>query len=297
MINLAQTNEAMVKGVTSAMSLARDAAKKFHEFEGSLDPNIRDLGTYLFGNIQRTQLAGLFLDRVGNSLNPQEPYRNDHGWANVPHYREVTMNGERQKVLQKDTLFDPVHHITIEKSELKDCIGPLAHVSAFVVNLPSIKASPYPGSWAIKNWKKFMNGGRRGVALLLGKKTPMDAEARLDHLLIHELTHTQTVVPKCTHTDPDQCPMDTIPISVSDGGGSRDIAAGWVLSEMKAYFWPNCVAKANNQGWDNGVYNADNLAYAAIGVQQIKQGNRVEKSGRLTRIASKMARIRQFFGL
>lgn len=53
--------------------------------------------------------------------------------------------------------------------------------------LQSIKASPYPGSWAFKNWQMFLNAGRATVQYLLGGRTTMDLAARLDHLLIHEV--------------------------------------------------------------------------------------------------------------
>lgn len=47
-----------------------------------------------------------------------------------------------------------------------------------------------------------------------------------------------------------------MPFDIDEGGGSRDIGFGGVIGNLHAYFWTNCVAKAGNQNWDNGVYNA-----------------------------------------
>lgn len=313
--------EIIEEGVHSAMSMAGNAAGKLNRPDVSLNPDVRHLGIYLFGNTDRTRLAGVFLSRVANGFGEQETYVNDHMWENVlifctvdhfqAHYKEKTINGQRKRVLQPDTWFDPDHHLTIEKSSLAECSSPLAFAAAFTVNLrsprqsyiqlcpwylQSIKASPYPGSWAFKNWQMFLNAGRATVQYLLGGRTTMDLAARLDHLLIHELTHTKTVIPQCS-LHPSSCPLDQMPFDIDEGGGSRDIGFGGVIGNLHAYFWTNCVAKAGNQNWDNGVYNADSLAYAALGVQQIREGNRVERSGQLMKISSAKVRIRRFLGL
>ncbi|KAI5458359.1 hypothetical protein BGZ63DRAFT_456967 [Mariannaea sp. PMI_226] len=317
--------DVITKGINSAMTMAGNAATELNKPDGSLDPNVKDLGTYLFGNTDNTRLAGVFLGRVANGFGQQDEYVNDHSWANMlifcntdhwePAYRTINMVGAPPVQERKPGMLSSGKHvIEIEESELKQCSGTLASAAAFVVNtgrllgstqsymqicpwyLRKINASPYQGTWAVKRWNIFVTASRGVVQTLLGSRTAMDAAARLDHTLVHEFTHANLVVPKCIKQN---CDRDTMPITVSVTGGSLDIASGWIpkLSDFKAYFWPNCVAKANNQGWDNGVYNADNLAYAALGVQQIKNGNRVEKSGALTAIASAKARALQFLGL
>ncbi|KAI5457577.1 hypothetical protein BGZ63DRAFT_393194 [Mariannaea sp. PMI_226] len=323
--------DVITKAINSAIEMAGDAATELNKPDASLDPNVKDLGTYLFGNTVNTRLAGVFLGRVANGFGQEDEYVNDHLWANMlifcntdhwePAYRTINMVGAPPVQERKpgEVSSGSKHIIDMDEAGVKQCGGTLATYAAFVVNtgvryrllvgkqsymqlcpwyLRKINASPYQGSWAVKRWDMFVTASRGVVQTLLGSRTAMDAAARLDHTLVHEFTHADIVVPKCIK-DEANCASDTMPISVSVTGGSRDIPSGWIpkLSEFKSYFWPNCVAKANNPGWDNGVYNADNLAYAALGVRQIKNGNRVEKSGTLTAIASLKARALKFLGL